>query len=171
MPLSVPSQTASCPGVTLLASMQRRSTRASRTVIPNLRNRRSSDVAAECTSETVGTSADPCAIRDFAIVWTGRQVRSAQKHSRPGGWVLFWRACLRSGLGRIVPSNQECRVVACKTNLAVLLDFLPRLTAQRVFQSKLSPGVSCLRPALEVAAEFDGFCSWRHVVRTAKVEK
>jgi hypothetical protein len=59
-------------------------------------------------------------------------------------------------------------MLACKTNLAVLLYFLSRVTAQRVFQSKLSPGVSCLRPTLEVEAEFDGFCSWRHVVRAAK---
>ena len=59
-------------------------------------------------------------------------------------------------------------MVACKTNLAVLLYFLPRVTAQPVFQSKLSPGVSCLRPTLEVQADFDGFCSWRHVVRVAK---
>jgi hypothetical protein len=59
-------------------------------------------------------------------------------------------------------------VVACKTNLAVLLYLLPRMTARRVFQSKLSPGVSCLRPTLEVEAEFDRFCSWRHVVRAAE---
>ena len=44
IPLSLPSPTASCPGVIILASTQRRRTLASWTVIPNLRKRRSSDV-------------------------------------------------------------------------------------------------------------------------------
>ena len=49
-------------------------------------------------------------------------------------------------------------MVACKTNLAVLLYFLPRVTAQRVFQSKLSPGVSCLGPTLEDPSLLLGKC-------------
>src|SRR5256884_3524399 len=52
---SLPRATASCPGVILRASTQRRSTLASCTVIPNLRKRRSSDVCSlrseEHTSE------------------------------------------------------------------------------------------------------------------------